>query len=847
MPRVIEDEDELKAIRKWIEERPKERKSDKITNNRGFYGHLEGLEKPPKTKSGSQNAEELRSLLEGIKSIKPFFRDKDPKLTPLVNYFYARYMASWLRTSQIPQKALDITRDVTVDGKSTPRDRFKKFCQLIEDAYSLDNETLDRIFPFDRVKTVEEKTGMLQKQYSVLRNEERKKFRTSSVKIKIPARESKTKSRPAKYGNTVAYYLEIYTREENKLTLNARGMPQVLAKGTENVAFLEVGAILTGDGEDILGSENEEFSNFENWWFGGPENAAKASDEEREALNGEEFDLMYLPTASDPPGVSHYLLDPDGDKISLYLDDDFVFATSKNKFEPEYEFKLVSSGETFIPPNPKDNKSFAALGDLVEAMMAHNATVANDENTPGNEYDEIHQGLLGRKNIPGIAVYHANVFYHLLLAQARDPIANWKSVDGDLMAEGKIIGIKAYLSNPLQTLCLWMLRNRNYIEFTGIDQDTNSPRISTPSRLSVSEAMVDERAKSEMTNSLSKLIIAYYRSMYSMLRSKPFLFPKLSTPDKEPDGKQGYGEYDPKKTVTYDDKKKETKNLQDGMDVKETDWIDLAKLWDDLIADVQRAEIDPVTMAKIVDFMFNRGAGRIVFPATMDTLSAEEGSGWDEDSIEDWLSFTFSAKPTDIGAYVECASAVYAAIRMTEYAKAENHAEGINRFLASVRVENGYSFLVALLSLDESDALEEVRDSLQPQQGMTFMPPGTKRNPKKRKPKQAKEDEEYYVSINLDMPVEISLEDEFEVMALLDRIEDKLDDAEIDEPSDIGTDGKTIDMGWYIKGLKNASEVLTKATEVYSALGIPGRGWLEWGKEGLSKKYTVDGYSFDDL
>ena len=84
-------------------------------------------------------------------------------------------------------------------------------------------------------------------------------------------------------------------------------------------------------------------------------------------------------------------------------------------------------------------------------------------------------------------------------------------------------------------------------------------------------------------------------------------------------------------------------------------------------------------------------------------------------------------------------------------------------------------------------------------------------------------------------------------MALLDRIEYKLGDAEIDEPSDIGTDGRTIDMGWYIKGLENASEVLTKATEVYSELGIPGRGWLEWGKEGLSKKYTVDGYSFEDL
>ena len=89
--------------------------------------------------------------------------------------------------------------------------------------------------------------------------------------------------------------------------------------------------------------------------------------------------------------------------------------------------------------------------------MAHIATVANDSIYPGNEYDEIHNGLLGAKNLPGIAVYHANVFYHLLLAQARDPIANWREIDENLLAEGKIIGIEAYLVNPLQTLVLWML------------------------------------------------------------------------------------------------------------------------------------------------------------------------------------------------------------------------------------------------------------------------------------------------------------------------------------------------------------------------------------------------------
>ena len=145
-----------------------------------------------------------------------------------------------------------------------------------------------------------------------------------------------------------------------------------------------------------------------------------------------------------------------------------------------------------------------------------------------------------------------------------------------------------------------------------------------------------------MTNSLSKLIIAYYRSMYSMLRGKPYLFPKF-------EGDNKTKEYDLKKKAKWDEKKQEWKDTQDGMDVGRTDWIDLSKLWDDLIVDVQEAEIDPVIIASIVDYMFANGSGRIVFPATMDSTSAERSKGWDKKAIERWLSFTFSAKPTDIG------------------------------------------------------------------------------------------------------------------------------------------------------------------------------------------------------
>ena len=48
--------------------------------------------------------------------------------------------------------------------------------------------------------------------------------------------------------------------------------------------------------------------------------------------------------------------------------DEEVFVT-KNRYKTDFE--LVASGETFILPNPRDNKSFEALGDLVESLMAH--------------------------------------------------------------------------------------------------------------------------------------------------------------------------------------------------------------------------------------------------------------------------------------------------------------------------------------------------------------------------------------------------------------------------------------------------------------------------------------------
>jgi hypothetical protein len=103
------------------------------------------------------------------------------------------------------------------------------------------------------------------------------------------------------------------------------------------------------------------------------------------------------------------------------------------------------------------------------------------------------------------------------------------------------------------------------------------------------------------------------------------------------------------------------------------------------------------------------------------------------------------------------------------------------------------------------------------------------------------------VSIEIELPVQIELNEDDNALEQLHTIQSSLEDEGIDEPAFIGTNGKTLDLGWYIFGLEGAIEMLSDVTEIYSKLGIAGRGWLEWGQEELRENYTVDGYSFDDL
>ena len=823
-------EPQIDEAKEFIRTRKKEDLDKDIKSGKGFYGFFEGLEKPP---GKGAKPKDLLDLLSRLKSIKPFFRDKEPEMTPLVNYFYCRYMASWIKQSGIAAGSLDVTKHLKMDKRGNALDRYKTYCNLINDVYGAEDvDFLERLFPFDRVATTKDEDGnwtpgMLQKQYGMLRAEERKKFRALASKIKIPVRS--TDKGKKEYGLSVAYYLKEYLREGTTLNNFNRNIPIVLDRTTQSPTFLEAGAYLVATGLAIEMAEKEGYEAILKYKFG-DEPPESNSEEERE-FEAEEYTLQYMPSANDEDeSYSHYLLEPDeDDPVSVYLENSQVFATkSGKKWKQNNQFRWVSEGLTFLPPNPKEYKSFEALGNLVEAQMAHFATTASEtkDRQPDNSFEEIHRGLLGTKNKPGIAVYHANIFYHLLLAQARDPIANFNAVDENIFSAGRLISLEAYTGKPLKILSYWMMTYRNYVEFKGIDPKTETPRIVAPQRLSVSQAIVDETAKAEMTNALSKLQIAYYRCLFGMLKNKSILYPAtLSAPRQKKD--------------------------ELGKDAKKafSDYIDLNKLWEDLLTDVEtkgfRNKIDPTVMSKIIDYMYNDGNGVISYPASMDPEIGKKTDGWGVEDIAKWLKFSYAANPTSIDAFIECSSAIYASIGMTGYLDADEHVEGVKRFLETVDGQGGYHYLIGILSEEGSDALPNA-ESFRPTGVETYMPPRTKNNPAKKK-KEAVLDQEYIVNIELELPVEIDLQDEDNANKQFDRIDENLSEAGIDGPAQIGTDGKTLDMGWYIFGLEEAIDLLSHVTEIYSKLGIPGRGWLEWGQEELREKYTVDGYSFEDI
>jgi len=367
---------------------------------------------------------------------------------------------------------------------------------------------------------------------------------------------------------------------------------------------------------------------------------------------------------------------------------------------------------------------------------------------------------------------------------------------------------------------------RSYVEFKGLHPETGTPRIITPKSLSLNQSIVDEQAQAEMTNSLSRLQVAYYRCMFAMLKNRQFQYPKTMSSG---------GKFAPR------EKNAELCNKE----LKYTDTVDLNELWSDLLHDSRIGIMNPEVMSKIVDYMYAKGKGVISFPATMDPEIGVKSDGWGTEDIGKWLKFSYAANPTSIDVFVECAAAIHSAIGMSDYLLAEDHVEGVKRFLEGVDVQGGYHYLIAILSDPGSDALPEGR--VKEREGYdSYMPAGVRKNPSREK-KEAEKEKEYVVNIELQLPVEIDPNDGEKALKQFEIIEMKLNEEGIDDPANIGTNGKQLDMGWYVRGLDEAIDLLAEVTEIYSSMEIAGRGWLEWGQEDLRQNYTVDGYSYDDI
>ena len=119
------------------------------------------------------------------------------------------------------------------------------------------------------------------------------------------------------------------------------------------------------------------------------------------------------------PRISHYLLEPDGERISVYLEDDGVFATKETPIH-----RWTSSQHQVkhsFRQTPKTTRA-AALGDVVESLMAHIATVANDSIYPRTSMMKSTMDL--GKNLPGLYCQRP---LSPSLAR-RDPIANWREI-----------------------------------------------------------------------------------------------------------------------------------------------------------------------------------------------------------------------------------------------------------------------------------------------------------------------------------------------------------------------------------------------------------------------------------
>ncbi len=327
---------------------------------------------------------------------------------------------------------------------------------------------------------------------------------------------------------------------------------------------------------------------------------------------------------------------------------------------------MSSAGSEESVVDPSEARLFNAFGQVIEIIMLDNAVEAakGTKQSPSHtRYDETINALIGNSAAIGIATYHAQFHFNLLLNQLQSPFQSMNVTDKDVVG-GRLLAVEAYFGDPAKLMLFWMLNFRDYLNWGATAED------GTPQFF---QAPLDARTRAEIDafekNKLSHLILAYYRLAFAMLTTKEVITGK----GKKPKGA-----------------------------------ADIKDYWRKLLSDAQNDPPPGARFVQMLAFAFG-GLGTetrrtdVPYASWMPPPTQTKGMTTKQESsnlIDKYLKWAYGQKPLDISWFAEVA-AVYHASKAISIS--EDYAEMVENFVDAVALDGGHAFLFAILLHEESE------------------------------------------------------------------------------------------------------------------------------------------------
>ena len=333
---------------------------------------------------------------------------------------------------------------------------------------------------------------------------------------------------------------------------------------------------------------------------------------------------------------------------------------------------LSSTGSEESAIDPAEARLFNAVGQVVETIMLDNAVEAargTKEFPSHTRYDETINALVGNSKAIGIATYHAQFHFNMLLNQLQAPFKDM-NVEGEAIVGGRLLAIEAYFGDPAKLMLYWMLNFRDYLDW-GSTADDGTPMFF--------QAPLDANTRAEIAakekNKLSHLILSYYRLSFAMLATKEV----VTTKGKKPKGA-----------------------------------ADIKAYWTKLLSDSRN---DPPTGSLFVQMLaYAFGsigeesrrndipyASWLPPPTQTANMTTKDQSA---NLVSKYLKWAYGQKPLDITWFGEVAAVYHAAkaISMTE-----DYPSMVEGFVEAVAADGGHAFLFAVLlhELSERNSIPE--------------------------------------------------------------------------------------------------------------------------------------------